>query len=110
MQTKTTPYSKSRLPSVATKSPTIYPVLTVASTKREIHLALIHRQNRVGSLQRRSRSRSAREANLGRLQLRLALGRYERMHPDLYARLRFDSGRNELETSHRNHTPRQFDR
>ncbi len=44
------------------------------------------------------------------LQLRLAVGGDERVHPDLYAGLRSHRGRHELVASYRHHTARQSDR
>src|SRR5690242_8398445 len=40
------------------------------------------------ALQRRPRRRTAGETHLGHLQLRVALGRHERLHPHLHARVR----------------------
>ena len=49
----------------------------------------------------------AGEAHLGHLQLRIAVGRDERLHPHLHAGFGTDRRRNELEAGHRHHSARQ---
>ena len=63
-----------------------------------------------GPLQRGPRARPARTPHLGTLQLRLALGRDERLHPHLHAGVRPDRRRHELVAGRRHHPAGQPDR
>src|SRR5262249_11059430 len=47
---------------------------------------------------------------MGHVQLRFALGRDERLHSHVHARIGLDRQRHELEASHRHHSPRQLNR
>ncbi len=66
--------------------------------------------SRIQPLQRRPRARSAREAHLGHLQLRLAVGGHERLHSHLHAGVRIDRRRHELVAGHWHNSARQSDR